>query len=119
MNSTDFPSGRNSGQRCDPSAGPSGVVSGCGSPPDADTFINPGEVDEIRSGCESGALGCVDCKLKCSDKINDFLVPIIEKRNYYEKNLDEVKDVLQDGEKRGKAVAEQTMNEVHKAMKFG
>lgn len=81
--------------------------------------FNPGEVDEIRSGCESGALGCVDCKLKCSAKINDFLVPIIEKRNYYENNLDEVKDILQDGEKRGKAVAEQTMNDVHKAMKFG
>ena len=81
--------------------------------------FNPGEVDEIRSGCESGALGCVDCKLRCSAKINDFLVPIIEKRNYYENNLDEVKDILQDGEKRGKAVAEQTMNDVHKAMKFG
>jgi len=33
--------------------------------------------------------------------------------------LDEVKDVLADGEKRAKIVAVSTMDEVHKAMKFG
>jgi len=81
--------------------------------------FNESEVDEIREGCESGALGCVDCKLKCSAKINEFLEPIIEKRNYYENHLDEVKDILHDGELRGKKVAEQTMDDVHKAMKFG
>ena len=81
--------------------------------------FNPSEVDEIRSGCESGALGCVDCKMKCSQNINVFLEPIIEKRNYFDKNLDEVKDILKDGELRGKKVAEQTMDDVHKAMKFG
>ncbi|NOX65609.1 MAG: tryptophan--tRNA ligase [Chlorobi bacterium] len=81
--------------------------------------FNESEVNEIRAGCESGALGCVDCKLKCTAKINTFLEPIIEKRNYYENNLDEVKDILHDGEMRGKIVAEQTMDDVHKAMKFG
>ena len=81
--------------------------------------FNPDEIDEIRSGCESGELGCVDCKLKCSSGINLFLEPIIAKRKYYEHNLDEVKDILSDGEKRGQSVAKQTMDEVHKAMKFG
>lgn len=81
--------------------------------------FNNEEISEIRSGCESGALGCVDCKLKCSNKINEFLAPIIDKRNHYEQNIDEVKDILADGEKRGKAVAQQTMDDVHKAMKFG
>ncbi len=81
--------------------------------------FNPNEIDEIRSGCESGALGCFDCKMKCAAKINSFLEPIIEKRNYFENNLDEVKDILADGEKRGKAVAMETMDEVHSAMKFG
>lgn len=81
--------------------------------------FNPDEIDEIRSGCESGELGCVDCKLKCTSSINQFLEPIIAKRKYYEQNLDEVKDILSDGEKRGQAVATQTMDDVHKAMKFG
>lgn len=81
--------------------------------------FNPNEIDEIRAGCESGALGCAECKMKCSAKINDFLEPIISKRDYYEKNLDEVKDILHDGEIRGKKVAEQTMDDVHNSMKFG
>jgi len=81
--------------------------------------FNPNEVEEIAAGCKSGELGCADCKAKCALKISEFLNPIIEKRNYYENNLDEVKDILSDGEKRAKIVAVKTMEEVHKVMKFG
>jgi tryptophanyl-tRNA synthetase len=81
--------------------------------------FNPQEVPEIESGCRSGALGCVDCKLKCTAQINDFLTPILEKRKYYEENLDEIKDILSDGEKRAKQVAKSTMNDVHNKMKLG
>ena len=81
--------------------------------------FNPEEVPQIEADCRSGALGCVDCKLNCSKKISAFLEPIIDKRKYYEKNMKEVLDILDDGEKRGKTVAVETMNEVHKKMKFG
>ncbi len=81
--------------------------------------FNPDEVPEIERDCRSGALGCVDCKLRCSEKISSFLAPIIEKRKYYEKNIDEVKDVLAEGEKKGSEVAKQTMKEVREKMKIG
>jgi tryptophanyl-tRNA synthetase len=81
--------------------------------------FNPDEITEIESGCRSGALGCFDCKMKCSSKISDFIEPIREKRNYYENSLNEVKDILVDGEKRGRVVAEETMNEVHSKMNLG
>jgi tryptophanyl-tRNA synthetase len=81
--------------------------------------FNPDEVPEIEKGCRSGALGCVDCKLKCAAKINEFLAPFIEKRHYYESHIDEVKDILADGEKRAKEEARKTMSEVHKAMNLG
>jgi tryptophanyl-tRNA synthetase len=81
--------------------------------------FNPGEVPEIKNGCQTGALGCVDCKMNCAAKLSAFLEPIIEKRNYYEKNMNEVKDILNEGEKRGRAAAEATMNEVRNAMNFG
>jgi tryptophanyl-tRNA synthetase len=81
--------------------------------------FNPEEIKEIESGCRSGELGCADCKANCSLKISAFLEPIIEKRKYYEKNLDEVKDILKDGEERGRQVAKATMNEVREKMKFG
>ncbi len=81
--------------------------------------FNPTEVVEIRSGCESGKLGCVDCKMNCAKKIIETLAPNREKRAYYESHMDEVKNILADGENRAKAVAMQTMTEVHEAMKLG
>lgn len=81
--------------------------------------FNPLQVPQIETDCRSGALGCVDCKLNCSEKISSFLAPIIEKRKYYESNMNEVLDILADGEKRGKKTAYETMVEVHEKMKFG
>ncbi|MEG8947408.1 tryptophan--tRNA ligase [Rosettibacter firmus] len=81
--------------------------------------FNPEEVNEIEKNCRSGALGCVECKAKCASKINSFLQPIIEKRKYYENNLDIVKEVLIEGEKKAKAVATATMEEVRSKMKLG
>jgi tryptophanyl-tRNA synthetase len=81
--------------------------------------FNPSEVDQIEKDCRSGALGCVDCKLNCSQNISDFLAPIIEKRKYYEKNTSEVLDILADGETRGRKTAVETMTHVHEKMKFG
>lgn len=81
--------------------------------------FNLSEVDQIERDCRSGTLGCVDCKSICSEKISSFLEPIIEKRNYYDKNMIEVLAILKDGEERGKEIAEETMTEVHEKMKFG
>lgn len=81
--------------------------------------FNPSEVPEIENGCRSGALGCFDCKMNCASKLADYMQPMSERREYYEKHIDEVKDILEDGEKRGRAIAEKTMEEVHSKMKFG
>ncbi len=81
--------------------------------------FNQENIEEIESGCRSGELGCVDCKMQCSTKISEFLEPIIDKRKYYENNLDEVKDILAEGEKRALKEAENTMNEVHRVMNLG
>jgi tryptophanyl-tRNA synthetase len=81
--------------------------------------FNPTEEAEIRAGCESGQLGCVDCKMRCASRIAEFLAPMREKRAYYEAHIDEVKDILIDGEKRARGQAQKTMAEVRSAMKLG
>lgn len=81
--------------------------------------FNQAEVPEIEESCRSGVLGCVDCKTKCSAKINEFLTPILEARKIYENDITKVKDIISDGEKRAKVVAESTMNDVRTAMKIG
>ncbi len=81
--------------------------------------FNLEKLEQIESGCKSGELGCVDCKTECSAKINSFLEPILEKRRYYEENLNLVKDILSAGETEAKKVASQTMIEVREAMQLG
>jgi tryptophanyl-tRNA synthetase len=81
--------------------------------------FNPEQVTEIDSACRSGALGCVDCKMNCAAKISELLNPIIERRHYYEQRLNEVTDILSDGEKRARNTAQQTMYEVREKMKLG
>lgn len=81
--------------------------------------FNPAEVPGIRSGCESGALGCVECKKNCSAKIAETLAPFREKRAYFESKPAEVLAILNEGEKKAKNVAEATMSEVRTVMKIG
>ena len=81
--------------------------------------FNPDEVDEIRKGCESGALGCVDCKNNCAQKLASFFEPIREKRTYYENNISEVEDILDTGTKKAQKIAAETMDEVYNAMNMG
>ncbi len=81
--------------------------------------FNPEEIPQIENDCRSGALGCVACKTNCAEKMNKFLAPIIERRKYYENNIDVVKDILAQGEKKAKEAAIVTMDEVHNKMKLG
>ncbi|MDX9759504.1 MAG: tryptophan--tRNA ligase [Bacteroidota bacterium] len=81
--------------------------------------FNPTETPEIRQGCESGALGCVDCKLRCGARINEFLAPHIARRREYEDHPSRVEDILRDGERRARARAEETMDAVRRVMELG
>ncbi len=81
--------------------------------------FNSSEVGEIRSGCESGALGCVDCKRRVAEKINAVLAPHRERRVQYEQRPGDVVDVLRDGERRANIAAEATISAVREAMKLG
>jgi tryptophanyl-tRNA synthetase len=81
--------------------------------------FNATEVADIRRNCESGALGCVDCKSNCARKIANALAPMREKREYYESRMDEVKSILLEGENKARLVAQGTMAEVRSAMGIG
>jgi len=81
--------------------------------------FNADEIPEINAGCRSGELGCFDCKMNCAENISSFLAPIIQKRKYYLNNIDIVKDILTDGEKRGREEAQKTMADVREKMMMG
>ena len=81
--------------------------------------FNPEEVPQIRKDCESGVLGCVDCKKNCSIKIAQYFAPSRDKRAYYENNLNEVDDIIDAGIKRAREEAAATMADVYNVMKMG
>mgnify|MGYP001404415777 CR=1 FL=1 len=81
--------------------------------------FNSSETEEIATNCRSGALGCSDCKKRCSESINAVLAPFLEKRKTLEANPEFVRDVLADGEKRARITAGETMSQVREAMKLG
>lgn len=81
--------------------------------------FNPDEVEEIRQGCSSGTLGCVDCKNNISEKISNFFLSIREKRQQLENNKQYIVEILEDGETKAREIAESTMQEVRKAMSIG
>ncbi len=82
-------------------------------------FTHAEEVKQIDADCRSGALGCVECKKRCSTSISRFLEPILERRQALAQAPERLKDILHAGEQRAQKVAEQTMSEVHDAMKLG
>jgi len=81
--------------------------------------FNRGEIKRVASDCRSGALGCVDCKNNLADKLIEILEPFRKNRQYYENRQDEIRDILHEGEKKAREIAQSTIDEVHTAMKLG
>lgn len=77
---------------------------------------SPEEQVEIRSGCTSAALGCVDCKKVFLKNIATLLEPLQHRRRFLDHNPDIVLEILQAGNVKARKVAARTMNVVRKKM---
>ncbi len=76
------------------------------------------EVDMINVECRRAGIGCVDCKLRFAANLNKNLEPFRAKRAELASQESYVQDVLNDGAKRARAIAQQTMVEVREAMQL-
>jgi tryptophanyl-tRNA synthetase len=76
------------------------------------------EVDMINVECRKAGIGCVDCKLRFAANLNKHLEPFRAKRAELESQQSYVQDVLNDGGKRARVIAQQTMVEVREAMQL-
>lgn len=79
-------------------------------------FSNPEEVEMINRECRRAGIGCVEDKQLFAKNLNAALVPFREKRAELGRNPDYVFDVLRDGAKRARVIAQQTMAEVREAV---
>ena len=60
--------------------------------------------------------GSGQLKKYVTEQVNEYLAPIRERRQQFEKDLDYVRDVLADGNRRANEIANETLAEVTDAM---
>lgn len=81
-------------------------------------LVNNENLDNVCNECKNGTRGCVACKKELVKNMLEFLKPIQEKRTYYEKNIEEVDNILLEGTKKAREKAKATMKEVKKSMQI-
>jgi tryptophanyl-tRNA synthetase len=74
------------------------------------------EVAMVDTECRRAGIGCVDCKKLFARNLNAHLEPFRARRNELARNPDDIQDVLNDGARRARIIAQQTMAEVHQAV---
>lgn len=80
------------------------------------TFSPPEEVAMINRECRLAGIGCVDCKKRLAANLNLHLEPFRARRSELDQHPDEVWDILHDGARRARSIAEATMVEVRAAI---
>jgi len=73
---------------------------------------------EIAAACRAAQLGCVECKNILAQALVDNLAPMRERRLYYERHPETVKEILHAGNAKAREFAGRTMAEVREAIRF-
>jgi len=80
--------------------------------------FNEEGVAETESQCRAGCIGCVQCKRNLHSKMAVLLTPIYEKRQELLRKPQYIREVVENGNKRAREIAQKTMADVRKAMKI-
>lgn len=81
-------------------------------------FSSPEDQQWAHQGCTSASIGCFHCKKRVADNINNLLEPMRERREDILKTPDFVQDVLAEGAKKARTVAQTTLEETRSALGF-
>ncbi len=79
-------------------------------------YCTPEEIREVSEGCRSAGIGCLDCKKVMIRHVIDDLEPFREKKAYYEKRPDDIRDVIAEGNRVAGDEAAATMSEVRSVL---
>ena len=79
-------------------------------------FSSKETLAKVYEGCRSAGIGCIECKSWAADSLVQILNPIQQRRKKFEDNPRLAWDILEDGTKRAKAAAAETMDDVRAAM---
>jgi len=66
--------------------------------------------------CTQAQKGCTECKTILAERILEKIKPIREKREVLEKDRSKIEDILHEGAKKAKHLAQKTLAEVKEAV---
>jgi tryptophanyl-tRNA synthetase len=78
----------------------------------------PGRLEWVRQGCTTAGIGCIECKDAMATNLIKWIAPVRERRVNYEQNPKRVLEILDEGSKNARKVAQGTMERVREAV-FG
>jgi tryptophanyl-tRNA synthetase len=79
---------------------------------------NKDEVEDLKTRYRAGKVGDVEVKTKLAAAINAMLDPIRERRNQAQARPGYIREVLMEGSKRARLIAQETMERVREAVKL-
>ena len=79
-------------------------------------FTTKEQTEVIEKNCIAGKLGCVECKRKVLESLEEFLSPIRDKREKIKKDIKKVREIFSEGSLRAEKEARETISEVRIAM---
>jgi len=81
-------------------------------------FSPPADAEMVNVECRRAGIGCVDCKKLLAANLNKHLEPFRGRRAEFASKPGYVQDVLDDGARRARVIAEKTMEEVREAIQL-
>ncbi|MHB8806408.1 MAG: tryptophan--tRNA ligase [Anaerolineaceae bacterium] len=79
-------------------------------------FSSKEEIDMVNVECRRAGIGCVDCKKLYAKNLNAHLAPFREQRSMLAMKPQEIWDILDEGARRARIIATETMREVRDAI---
>jgi tryptophanyl-tRNA synthetase len=81
-------------------------------------FSPQSDIDMVNVECRRAGIGCVECKTLLAKNLNDHLEPFRAKRAEIASKPEAVTEILNDGAKRARIIAQKTMEEVRAAVQL-
>jgi tryptophanyl-tRNA synthetase len=81
-------------------------------------FSPQADVEMVNVECRRAGIGCVDCKKLLAKNLNSHLEPFRARRAEFASKPGYVQEVLDDGAKRARTIAQQTIEEVREAIQL-
>jgi tryptophanyl-tRNA synthetase len=81
-------------------------------------YSSPETIQTVDRECRVAGIGCIDCKKWMSDRLIEDLSPLLNRRKQYENRKSEILASIEEGNRKANEVANQTMEEVRRAVRL-